>query len=82
MTKSTQRIVRVGDDNVVRDPSTHDQGTVRLGDNTPTFRVGDKVHRDATTVDQGKQRLGDFAPVFTPTMYRFLVDGSAPHPGR
>ena len=58
MRKPTQRPIRVGD-TVVRDASTHDQGTIRLGDNTPTFHAGDKVVRDTATVDQGKVRLGD-----------------------
>ena len=65
MTKSTQRPIRVGD-KVVPDASTHDRGTIRLGDNTPTFRVGDKEVRETTTVNKGKVRLGDFAPVFAP----------------
>jgi hypothetical protein len=65
MTKSTPRPIRVGD-NVVRDASTHDQGTIRIGDNTPTFRAVDTMVRDSATVDQDKARLGDFAPVFSP----------------
>jgi hypothetical protein len=51
MTKSTQRPIRVGD-KVVPDASTHDRGTIRLGDNTPTFRAGGKVVSDTATVDQ------------------------------
>jgi hypothetical protein len=50
MTRSTQRPIRVGD-KVVPDASTHDRGTIRLGDNTPTFRAGDKVVSDTATVD-------------------------------
>jgi len=65
MTKSSPRPIRVGD-NVVRDASTHDQGTIRLGDNTPTFRVGDKAVRDTATVNKGRVRLEDEAPVFAP----------------
>jgi len=37
---------------------------VRLGDQAPVFRPGDKVIRDAATQDQGKVRLGDTAPAF------------------
>jgi uncharacterized Zn-binding protein involved in type VI secretion len=51
MTKFTQRPIRVGD-KVVPNASTHDRGTIRLGDNTPTFRVGGKVVSDTATVDQ------------------------------
>jgi hypothetical protein len=65
MTKSTQRPIHVGD-NVARNASTHDQGTIRLGDNTPTFCAGDKMVRNTATVNQGKVRLGDQAPVFPP----------------
>jgi|HubBroStandDraft_2_1064218.scaffolds.fasta_scaffold3107282_1 hypothetical protein len=65
MAKFTQRPIRVGD-NVVRDASTYNQGTMRLGDNTPTFGAGDKVVRDIATVDPGNARLGDVAPVFAP----------------
>lgn len=65
MTKSTQRPIRVGD-KVVPDASTHYQGTIRLGDNTPTFRAGGKVVGDTATVDQSKVCLGEFAPAFTP----------------
>jgi len=65
MTKSTQRPIRVGD-KVVLDASTHDRDTIRLGDNTPTFRAGGKVVSDAATIDQSKVPLGDFAPVFAP----------------
>jgi hypothetical protein len=65
MTKSGPRPIRIGD-NVVRNVSTHDQGTVRLGDNTPTFRAGDKAAPDTATVSKGKVRLADEAPVFAP----------------
>jgi hypothetical protein len=65
MTKSTQRPIRVGD-KVVPDASTHDRGTIRLGDNTPTFRTSGKVVSDTETADQSKVRLGDFASVFSP----------------
>jgi hypothetical protein len=65
MTKSSPRPIRVGD-KVVRDASTHDRGTFRLGDNTPTFRAGDKAVHDTATVNKGKVRLGDETPVFAP----------------
>jgi hypothetical protein len=65
MTKSTQRPVRRGD-KVAREANTHDQGTIRLGDNAPIFRAGDKAIRDTATANQGKVRLGDMAPVFCP----------------
>jgi len=64
MTKPIQRPIRAGD-KVVPDANTHDRGTIRLGDNTPTFRTGGKVVSDTETVDQSKVRLGDFAPVFS-----------------
>jgi hypothetical protein len=65
MTKSTQRPIRVGD-NVVRDASTYDQGTIRLGDNRPTFHAGNNAVRDTATANKGNVRLRDEAPAFTP----------------
>jgi hypothetical protein len=53
MTKSIQRPIRVGD-KVVPDASTHDRGTIRLGDNTPTFRTSGKVVSNTETADQSQ----------------------------
>jgi hypothetical protein len=55
-------MIRAGDK--VQDTTTQDLGKVRLGDNAPAFRAGDKVVRDVTTKDGGKVRLGDNAPAF------------------
>ena len=66
-TEKSLRPIRPGD-KVIRDTATHNEGKVRLGDNSPVFvrpiRPGDKVIRDAATHDQGQVRLGDNAPVF------------------
>jgi hypothetical protein len=51
-------------DTVERNPSTRNQGLVRLGDNAPAFRAGDKVVRDPRTQNQDTVRLGDNAPAF------------------
>jgi hypothetical protein len=66
MAKSTQGSTR-GNQKVIRDATTVNQGKVQLGDMTPVFRFGEKAIPDAPTADEGKIRLGDMAPVFSPT---------------
>ena len=54
-------------DKVVRDTTTANPGTVRLGEAAPIFRPirqGDKVVRDTTTANPGTVRLGEAAPIF------------------